>query len=164
MEKIIEIKQWLAGDQSFDSGLALYAKHSRNKQMLKTIMRRKSIDKLVWELQTLAGIPAISKTKAKVYKATKQPVVLPSQTNEPIQPKEKQRIIIDDGRIKYEDLPPEGKSYYDEIRTTYKEIRAIHEKMKQSTEDKERAHYRTQLIKRDDKVRENWKKLDSLGI
>ena len=164
MEKIIEIKQWLAGDQSFQSGLALYMKHSRNKQVLKTIIRRKSLERLVWELQSLAGIPAINKTKAKIDKPVKQSVALPSQETQPNQPKEKQRIVIDDGRIKYEDLPPEGKSYYDEIRTTYKEIRAIHEKMKQSTEDKERAHYRAQLIKRDDKVRESWKKLDSLGV
>ncbi len=59
MDKNEEISQWIECGAPYDEGVALFARHARNKTLLRVLPGRSSryADKLEYELRKLAGLP-----------------------------------------------------------------------------------------------------------
>ena len=159
-----EIKAWLESEEKdFDAGYELFVRFSHNRALALQIARKRLLSKLIYELQKIALRETIKESPVMPIRAivragnrNREHVDVENQ----IESTGKKLVVIDD-RINYEDLPEEMKALYDQNREVYKEMRALHEKMKLLKKDEERAKVVADLISKDDLVTANWEKLDA---
>ena len=74
----------------------------------------------------------------------------------------KLKIIRDGKEVKYEDLPEDIQKRWNENRDAYKEIRAIHEKLKlmEKATPEDRQPLTARITELDELIRENWEVID----
>lgn len=145
-----EIKNWLSSESpDFGQGLNLLEKYSRNRSIVAFIRRRKEMQFLVYELTKLSKIPALK--------------VNPHwRSTTPISPAvEVKKVVIDDRKIKREDLAPAFQEVYDKNVADYKELRILHEKMKQANSDAGRAEFRERIVKINEAIKTRWHIIDT---
>jgi hypothetical protein len=143
-----EIQAWFDSQQNYQTGLLLLLKYSNNKALKNFLTRKQNSKKLNYELAKLAKIKVSHKTiKTKPIPET--------------QLKTERINITEDGTIKLEDLPIELQKYYQENTIAYKLQRALHEKLKLSTDEQKRAEIRTQIIELDDAITKRWHIIDT---
>ncbi len=143
-----EVKNWLDMENpDFDQGFALFGKYSRNMSLISYIGRKRHMEMLVYEMKKIAKMKMV---KPNPY-ASKVPVVAPV----------KKINVIDERKVNREDLPEQMRTLYDSNVEDYKEIRALHEKMKQANSDAGRAEFREKIIKLNLKIKRRWEIIDS---
>ncbi len=146
-----EINKWLDEvSPDFDQGFTLFQKYSRNVSLAAFIGRRRHMEMLVYELGKLANNTAL-KPNPHYRGAMDTPT-----------PVEKvQKVIVDDRKISREDLPEELKPVYDKNVVDYKELRVLHEKMKQANSDIGRAEFREKIVKINEDIKKRWLIIDT---
>jgi hypothetical protein len=150
-----EIRNWFAGKRNYNEGVVLLVKYDRNKNHHKAVTRRKLPVMLEYQLSKLTGLSYIP---AQVKQAPKTATAkAPGKTTEQAE----RRLVVVDDRVRLEDLPDHLKPLYLQNRELYKQMRALHEKMKLVKTDGERAKLRVKLSEYDDVVAANWKTLDA---
>jgi len=176
-EEIQKIKDWLdtpAENRDFDLGALLYLKNNPRKRILyDNIVRRKLIDKLVYELQkTLEiaqakfeaeqrGIDYKKLTDDEIKEFTAQVAVVTTETLPKIEEIEKSE---NKGmRADHASLPAEIQEKYTENGILYPKMRALFEKLKLMTNEPacDRYPFLKQLVAMDEQVISNWEAYDS---
>lgn len=147
-----EIKNWLSEENpDFDQGFNLLKLYSRNQSLISYIGRKRHGEMLKYELKKLASTNAILKPN---------PHANPKLNNSEAPVKQKV-VVVDDRKVNREDLPEEMQKVYDLIVDDYKEIRALHEKMKMANSDTGRAEFREKIIKINQKIKKRWEIIDT---
>lgn len=140
-----EISAWLQGSGDYEQGRALFEKYSRKKPLVHLFRRKYKPGVLRYNLEKL-----LTRTQE-----TDCP-----QREETGQHGAERRIVVTDGRTRLEDLPCHLKPLYEQNRILYKQMRALHEKMKLSTADQHRAKLREEIARYDDVIAANWQEID----
>ncbi|MDA3943696.1 MAG: hypothetical protein PF694_09185 [Bacteroidetes bacterium] len=150
-----EIKAWLnSPEKDINAGIALFQMYSRNRALLLYLTRKRDERKLIYELEKLA--------KHANLKPVTQPRAMREkmQTAPPPAPDPDGHKIIKPKRVNREDLPDALKVVYDGVAEAYKLQRVVHEKMKLSETDEDRAALRAELVKLDDDIAAGWDAID----
>jgi hypothetical protein len=145
-----EIKQWLDGPRDYEAGVLLYCRYGKNRNLKSYLQRKCAPLKVLYELSKLVGIDAFAAVPSK-------------QEDLPIIPelKPQERIkVIQDGSIRFDNLPEELKKIYLKACDAYKQMRHLHEKMKLVATDSERASLRAALLEQVDRNRVCWEMID----
>ena len=157
-----EIVFWLDDEnRDYRAGVALFEKYSRNKSMLHFFQRKgnEALSRLEYQLRKLAG-----KKHLRPAEETKRISFAKAQESTEIRPPALTvRTEIKIGRadgIKFEDLPESLQPLYSANTDDYKAMRSLHEKMKLSNTDEDRARFRAELVKLDDAVAKRWEIID----
>lgn len=154
-----EIKVYLQNEnKSFDDGLKLFSKYSRNVCLQRWLFRKgeSKMSKLIYELEKLSGYENL-----KVNKAVH--AEMPKNVKNSVSDK----VLTDNKEtqfrsVKFEDLPEELKPVYNNIRVAYKFRRSYHEKLKLSIGDVEKAKKLAKNITTcDDVIKKGWKVIDN---
>ena len=139
-----EIRRWLSGDSSFDEGLALFVKYSRNRHIARYLMRKRDGGKLRYELEKICRNRAGSASGPSVSAV---PVPAAEDERDPA-PNERLRIAVKD-RLQYEDLPEEIRQEYVQACRSHRATVSLHAKMKLVETDEQRRAVRDELIEQD---------------
>jgi hypothetical protein len=154
-----EIKQWLSSNTpDYNTGVLLFAKHSRNKSLLHYFTRKgdTAILKLRYELGKIAGTG--EKSFAPVVRRPLSPLPTPSQSS-PI--KSVERTVIDaEGKINPNDLPEYLRILYEKNVEDYKLLRGAHAAMAVAKTKAERKKLRKEIAKLDDAITKHWALID----
>lgn len=154
-----EIRQWLdTANPDFNQGFALFCKYSRNQSLMSYIGRKGQMQMLVHELQKLAALPKLSPNPFYKVNITQFGVTIPVQST--VEKKVEKVVVIDERKVKREDLPEEMQKIYDEIVADYKLQRSLHEKLKMANSDAGRADFRKKIIDLNDKIKHSWAIID----
>ncbi len=166
-----DLKKWLENKEPvYAEGLILLAKYGRNRILLQNLNRREHMKKLRYELEKIYGHHSTDKKiksdAQKARKAAETIVLTPKTMVEEITAEKKvfrMKIVRDKKVVNYDDLPESLKKVHDQTVEAYKLQRSIHEKIKLMKEatDEERQPLVAELLKLDETVRENWKKIDA---
>jgi hypothetical protein len=145
-----EIEKWLDSEaKNYQEGLSLLLKYGKNMSMKHFLTRKENRTKLEYELRKFLNI--------KVREKKTPPTLLPP-TLLPL--KDERVIITEDGKIRIEDLPEVLQGYYRKNAESYKLMRALHEKMKQTNDRLRRAGLRKEIVEYDDAIIERWAVID----
>lgn len=144
----MELKVWFE-EKDYGIGLAILGNHCKNRVLLQNLGRKKNPEKLEYELTKIANKKEIAVI------AEIQPL---SHSDQVID------IMNNDTRNDNPDiLPKHLQVKWHENHDAYKEIRALHEKLKLM--EKATPEYRQPLTERlaslDDKIRANWELIDA---
>jgi len=154
---MVTINEWFE-TKDYGIGLVLLAKHCRNRMLLQSLSRRKNPAKLEYELTKIAKQQGI--VFDKVGETTAEP---PADTLPPIEETEGKIMVSQGKETNIDNLPQHLKAKWNENQNAYKEIRALHEKLKlmekATPEDRQPLTERIALL--DDKIRDNWEKIDN---
>lgn len=180
------IKKWFE-TKDYNQGLALLAQYSKNRVLLQNISRKPFPAKLEFELRRIAqrmnvkpapgtsGFPARQAGgRSADEKAgslnTAPPKNLP-KTDKPKTDKAKivktetgkPKIVRNSHDVNFDDLPPRLQKLWEKNRDAYKEIRALHEKLKlmEKATPEDREPITSLIAQLDDSIRENWKVIDA---
>ena len=129
-----KIKTWLKENRSFEEGIELFRKHSRNKHIEGYLTRKRDRAQLRYELEKIA-LGGCSPVAAS-------PLSVPAL---PEKPQERLKGAYAGG-IRVDDMPQSVKTIYLEVCELYKKMRAWHEKMKLAASDSARAALRRELV------------------
>lgn len=135
-----DIKQWLADNGSYETGLALLMANSRNKHICRYLSRKNDPEKLTYELSKLVGIAPIAVQNIA-------PVVA-ADVEDPIA-ETKQFSKIDE-------LPEAVRPYAEAAMNEYHKARKAHTLLKSAKNDKSRASFRDELLKHIESNRKYW--------
>lgn len=133
-----EIKRWLTEDSSFDEGLALFVRYSRNRHIARYLARKRDGTKLRYELEK------IYRTRAGSVATVPAPVRTDEMAVEPA-PNERLRIIVK-GRIQYDDLPEAVRQEYLRACRAHRATVSLHAKMKLVETNEQRRAIRDELL------------------
>lgn len=156
-------------EHDFNEGFALFCLYSRNESAMSWIARRHDDAKLLYELEKLSHeTPKVSPSQSanvarfNRYLAPSQipPVPAPADAPAAQAAPEIRFRTYDDRRTKRSDLPEELQKVYDSISEDYKLRRALHEKMKSATTNKDRASFRSRIIATNDAIRGKYAEID----
>lgn len=150
-----EIKQWLEGPGDYDTGVMLYCRHGRNRNMKAYLQRKNDPNKLRYELGKLVGVDAFAIPKVK----TQAPPLTTVKDKDELKPHERLKIIREGG-VSFLELPEPLQQVYLEACDSYKQMRHFHEKMKLVATDAERAENRAGLLAQTERNRTCWAALD----
>lgn len=146
-----EVKNWLDMENpDFDQGFAIFSKYSKSISLINYIQRKRDLDMLKYQMKKLIAAGG-----------TLKPNLLHSKTMPDTKSEASKTVVIDTRKINREDLPEEMQAVYDTIVEHYKEMRTVHEKMKQANSDSGRAEFREKLTKLEEKVKKGWEIIDS---
>ena len=144
-------------------------KLSKNKWLIQSLSRKHNPAKLEYELGKLKKTGAERRVQSaerrveKPVKPVKQVASEVASGKRQVASVERVKIIRNDREVKYDELPPSLQKLVDWNRDSYKEIRALHEKLKLM--EKANPEDRQPLIERitelDNGIRENWKVVDA---
>lgn len=162
-----EIIEYLErAEHDFNEGFALFCRYSRNESAMSWIGRRHDDEKLLYELEKLsqetAKVNPIQAANVARFNRNLAPSQLPpvqAPAAAPSAPEIRFRTY-DDRRTRRSDLPEDLQKVYDSISEDYKLRRGLHEKMKQSTTDKDRASLRAKIIETNDMIRGKFAEID----
>lgn len=155
-----EIKKYLeSADPSFEEGLALFCRYSRNETLMSWISRKRDVEKLRYELEKLSRMNPALNTMESVMKAK---YCHPGLDVGPEKEPETDIVFktVDERKTRRADLPEELQTVYDTIAEDYKLRRALHEKMKMASTDEDRASFRERIIEANDRIEAGWKEID----
>lgn len=155
-----EIKAYLEQQSpDFIQGFALFCKYSRNQSLMAYIGRKKDMGMLIYNLQKLSEMGEITPNpNAAIHEVRfnkAQPMPEASVNVEP-----EKVLIVDERRVKREDLPESLRSLYDQNVEDYKLMRSVHEKMKNANSDTGRKEFRDQLTVIETNIKERWAQID----
>jgi len=153
-----EIKAYLEQQSpDFIQGFALFCKYSRNQSLMSFIGRKKDMVMLRYNLQKLSEMGDIRPNpNATIHEVRFNKFLTSANTQE-----ENEKVkIVDERRVKREDLPEELVVVYDSIVNDYKLMRSIHEKMKNANSDSGRKEFRDQLTAIELQVKSKWAQID----
>lgn len=136
-----EIKRWLTEGSSFDDGLSLFVRYSRNRHIVRYLTRKRDNAKLRYELEK------IYRTRVGSVETASVPVRMEEKTVNPA-PNERLRIIVK-GRIQYDDLPEAVRQEYLRACRAHRATVSLHAKMKLVETDEQRQTVRDELIEQD---------------
>lgn len=150
-----DIKNWIENGADFEEGVALLSKRCRNRFMIDSIVRKRNEKKLRYELGKL-----LPKQDAPCdMEPPHETGLCDLETMISVKPHERIKIIRD-GEIHIKNLPPAIRKVYDEICAAWREMRSLHEGMKQAATDGDRAELRKRLLDLEPKHREGWAIID----
>lgn len=155
-----EIQKYLkSAEPSFEEGLALFCRYSRNESLMSWISRKRDMAKLLYELGKLAKIAPVQNSLASVHLA-KYGKIAPAV--KPVQQNVTDVVFktVDERKTRRADLPEDLQKVYDTIAEDYKLRRALHEKMKMAASDEDRASFRERIIETNDRIEAGWKQID----
>lgn len=153
-----EIKKWLEDGGSYNEGLALFAKHNRNRAKMQYLMRKEDAVKLRYELGKIVGIDALEEAVPEESRAI---AALTGITALDEKPQDKLKIALAGKEgMKFDALPPEIQKVYLQVCEERKYMRSVHERMKAVTTDEERAIARKELVDLDNNNRKLWGVID----
>ena len=171
---ITEIQTYLnKANPEFEAGFALFCKYSPNRILIESIGRRRDRDMLLYELQKLSDAGFVAhNSNAAVMQIQAAPVITPVTTPSHTvthtvitEDNALEKAITfrtyDDRRTRRSDLPPELQTEFDANAADYSVRRALHEKMKLATTDKDRSQLRARILETQDRINGRWKKIDS---
>jgi hypothetical protein len=153
--------------KDYEEGLLLLARYSKNRMLIQNLGKRKNPGKLEYELKKFTDQLRIDIKKPVVKKATEakktsnKKVVV---TEDPAPEGQRELKIIRGKRtINPDDLPVDIKKLWEGIRDSYKEIRALSEKLKLMEESapEEREPFTARMVELDDLIRSNWDVIDA---
>lgn len=168
-----KIEEWLLSDEkNLEAGASLLIQINRNKILHQSILRRKDLAKLEYELKKGKDLldarlryedyksltdeqVATFDAKVKVVKAETFPKI------------EQQESADNKGkRADHDQLPDEAKAAFEDNLKHYQKMRALHEKLKLMNNDAacDRYPFLSDLIKYDEKVRANWEIYDNAQV
>lgn len=153
-----EIKAYLEQQSpDFIQGFALFCKYSRNQSLMSFIGRKKDMEMLRYNLQKLSEMGDIKPNPdAKIHEARFNKFLASADIKE-----EKDKVhIIDERRVKREDLPEELQVLYDLNVNDYKLMRALHEKMKNANSDAGRKEFRDKITVIESQIKARWAQID----
>lgn len=143
-----EIIAWLSDSHAtFESGFTLFCKRSRNQHIKNYIARKRDMRKLRYELGKFVPkqVQEINTTE-RDYDLTQKP--------------HERLAIVNSGKIRFEDLPDDIKTVYQETVELYREMRSLHERLKIARSDADRAQLRKLLLSKDDERSRKWEIID----
>lgn len=168
---MIKLQEWFESEtRDYGIGLALLGTHCKNRILLQNLARKQNPGKLEYELKKAldrkkeldAEADETEKTKEAEAKGGIKKVVTASVKDvEPLP--EKVKIVRNDREVNYDDLPEDIQKLWDENRDAYKEIRALHEKLKlmEKATPEDRQPLTERIATLDEKIRTNWQTIDA---
>ena len=179
-----KIKTWLADEnRDFNEGLNLFVEQSRNRSLYLYLVRKKDMDKLVYELNKIAN--HLEATTPKVVKLevltgntetgnteTGNTETGNTETGAPdhhslipgdelvIEDADEEAIENLKNRFDPSQLVEPQRSTFFKISDAYKVQRSFHEKMKLAETDEQRAEFYAEVVRLDDIITAGWKELD----
>jgi len=152
---MVTINEWFE-TKDYGIGLVLLAKHCRNRMLLQSLSRRTNMAKLEYELGKLRKLEDVV------------PVVdVVGEVSPPSSFKEGSALDSGEEGVVRNDspdnLPPELKKLWHFNQDAYKEIRALHEKLKlmANATPEDRQSLTERIASLDDKIRDNWELIDN---
>ena len=145
------IKEWLTTGGSFDEGLALFQRSSRNRHILRYLTRKRDMDKLRYELEKIRKIRGDGRVPAF------RPVAVPEPAEKFPDPDDR---LPEKKTLDYRTLPDEIKPAYRKTVEIYRAMRSLHEKMKLVKSGSERKYIRERLLALDLERAAMWKIID----
>lgn len=161
---MVTIEQWF-DSKDYGIGLALLAGVCKNRVLLTNLGRKPNPGKLEYELTKYVKVESL---KFKVQSKPLPPISPPSSLNESL-PRDiggSALASVEEGVVRndYPDnLPPHLKAKWHFNQDAYKEIRALHEKLKlmEKATQEDRQPLTERIASLDDKIRANWKEIDA---
>lgn len=152
-----DIRKWL-NEQApdFDQGFVLFCKYSRNQSLMSYIGRKKKMELLKYEMEKLSKMKILSPNPH--FKAQYNQFSRAADSPETHTPKV---VVMDERKIKREDLPVELQELYDLNVDDYKKLRSYHEKMKNANSDAGRKEFREKISKLEASIKKRWSIIDS---
>lgn len=136
------IQEWFNKNGSFDDGLEIYARMSRNQGIVRYLTRKRDMGKLRYELGKLRS------------------VTLPSHKTAPVEVSQSAHVQVFPQKLEYDNLPAVLQPVYKGVVEGYRRMRAVYEKMKLVKKKSDRKACRTELIALDRKRRCGWEVID----
>ena len=151
MEHIEQVKQWLQSDHSdIQKGALLMLKSNRNRILYDSVLIKKNVDKIIYELKKYLELNPTCTDKEVIDIATKADKITLKE------PKGK--------RFDHLHLPPQIQTLYEANIAIYGRMRSLHEKLKLMTTGYtpcDRYPFLKELLEKDALLRANWKKYDA---
>jgi hypothetical protein len=140
--------------------LEVYKKHSRMHGLIRHMEKKMLIDKLDHEMKKLypQAKPAPKPKPEPPKPAEAKPAAQPQA-----EPRQKLKVIRNFREVYYDDLPKKLQVLWDRNRDEYKEIRALHEKLKlmENGTPKDREPLTMRITMLDLQIHERWKEIDA---
>ena len=171
---MVTIEQWF-DTKDYDTGYLLLCRYSKNRVLLQNLGKKKNPGKLEYELTKYVKVQS---SKFKIQSKPLPPISPPSSLNESL-PRDIGGSALDaagKGVVTYPDtpaqvvvttdypdsLPPHLKAKWHFNQDSYKEIRALHEKLKlmEKATPEDRQPLTERIASLDDKIRANWEEID----
>lgn len=158
-----EIKTYLESENpDFETGFSLFCKYSRNQSLMAWIGRKKDRGMLLYNLRkmlkqgTVKINPVYSANMAR-FSGKAPGESSPADPAGPEQAEKKvESIFAYAHRYKREELPETLLPLYDKNTDAYKELRALHEKMKQCNSEPGRAAFRKDVLTLAGEIEGRW--------
>lgn len=154
--------------KDYEEGLLLLAKISKNRMLVQNLTKKRNPAKLEYELKKIAAhlkigvkkpkaAPAPQKNKPASKSIVTKEVTL-SSDDEPVL-----KIMHGKKQINPDDLPADIKKRWEFCRDSYKEIRALSEKLKlmEKASPEDRQPLTERMTSLDDQIRANWEVIDA---
>jgi len=159
---MVTINEWFK-NKDYGIGLVLLAQNCRNRILLQSLSRRKNPAKLEYELGKLRKLEDVVLVVDVVGE------VSPPSSFSPPDRTGREGSALDSGEEGVvrndspDNLPPELKKLWHFNQDAYKEIRALHEKLKlmANATPEDRQPLTERIASLDDKIRDNWELIDN---
>ncbi|MBD8349359.1 hypothetical protein [Dysgonomonas sp. HGC4] len=164
-----KVDKWLSSDHSnVEAGATLLLQLNRNRILYDNIIRKKNVEKLVYELKKQSEILG-EKAKIKAYKNLTDQELKEFEEKKVRIEKEVLPVVDADPkatngkRLDHDTLPDAAKEAFESNKKLYPLIRSFHEKLKLMKNDRpcDRYPFIKQLIEIADKISNNWRLYDA---
>lgn len=174
MDEMKKLQEWFQ-KKDYETGLILLAKYSKNRNLLQNLHRKRYPAKLEHELKKFIKVHhdvesiGIKIIQPKIDPAPKIPpeeikktVSVENSKIEKPPDKSKLKILENDRKVIYDELPAELQRLWEQNRDAYKEIRSLHEKLKlmEKASPDTRQPLTVRIAELDDMIRRNWEAID----
>jgi hypothetical protein len=165
---MVTIEKWFE-NKDYDTGYILLCRYSKNRVLLQNLGKKKNPAKLEYELTKYVKVQSSEfKVQSKQEPVPSAPISPPSSSKESL-PRYNGGSALDGAEAgvvttDYPDsLPPHLKAKWHFNQDSYKEIRALHEKLKlmEKATPEERQPLTERVASLDDKIRANWEVIDA---
>lgn len=150
-------------DPGFAQGFKLFCKYSRNQSLMSYIGRKREMEQLLYELEKLSSMGRLTVNpnhEAQHIRFNREDITpLEASTNSK-QEEDNHFFIVDERKVRREDLPEELQKLYDEITEQYKVQRSMHEKMKLANSDTGRKEFRDEVVNLQQSIAGKWRIID----
>lgn len=166
---MVTLKDWFQ-EKDYGIGLAILGKYCKNRTLLQNLGRKKMPAKLEHELNKVAKLQGLIEKESPAKKpAAKKQAAAESHSDQVIHKmnaepgSQRLKIVRNNTEVKYEDLPEEIQKLWDTNRDAYKQIRALHEKLKLmgKAAPEDRVPLLELIDELDGSIRGNWEIIDA---
>jgi hypothetical protein len=157
---MVTINEWFE-TQDYETGLVLLAKVQKNRVLVNNLGRRRNPEKLKYELKKYRVLNVETRSIASVQPAPVAPISPPSSSKDGSALAGEGEGVVRAGIP--DSLPTHLKAKWHENQNNYKEIRALHEKLKlmHKATDDDRKVLTERIATLDDQIRDNWETIDT---